>query len=344
MKHRRIAISKVAPNPFRHVERYPIRADKVQALRESIRKTGWWGNIVARESGGKVQIAYGHHRLEAVKKELGASAEIEVIVRDLDDEAMLQIMARENMEEWGSSAVVEQETIRAVVEAYADAKIKLPKPERGASGIRFAPSTLKSPTRVGDFPYTASTIAAFIGWGDSKTQNILAALEEIERGLLAEKDFEGLGSVEARTLTRTARAAERAVRQATGDERSAKREGRATARRVARRMRSGEVSTSAAVSEARREVQKKYPKIPTLDAESLASKTATLINRAIRSDERLIEARKLLSKHLDQINKVTRRDLATECRKAAEWLWGFADDLGVPVEAAGGTKQLKGGS
>jgi hypothetical protein len=39
---------------------------------------------------------------------------------------MLQIMGRENMEEWGTSAWVEQETIRAVVLAYAEGKINLP--------------------------------------------------------------------------------------------------------------------------------------------------------------------------------------------------------------------------
>lgn len=41
---------------------------------------------------------------------------------------MLQVTARENMDEWGTSAAVEQETVRAVVEAYAADKISLPTP------------------------------------------------------------------------------------------------------------------------------------------------------------------------------------------------------------------------
>src|SRR6266853_986608 len=117
------AIKDIKPNPFRHISRYPIRREKVAALRESLRKTGFWDNVVARANNGKVEIAYGHHRLVALKEEFGANHKVNLIIRDLDDEHMIQIMARENMEEWGTSASVEQETIRAVVEAYAEGLI-----------------------------------------------------------------------------------------------------------------------------------------------------------------------------------------------------------------------------
>src|SRR5215469_5150343 len=112
------ALKDIQANPFRRIERYPLRRDKILALRESLRATGFWGNVVARLSQGKPQIAYGHHRLQALREEYEKepNREIELIIHDLDDEAMIKVMARENMEEWGTSAAVEQETVRATVE------------------------------------------------------------------------------------------------------------------------------------------------------------------------------------------------------------------------------------
>ena len=92
---------------------------------------GWW----LRESGIK---------------------EAEIIVRDLTNGQMLQMMARENMEEWGTSAWVELETIRATIDAYGKGLIELPK----------VPKTTRLNDRLGsdDHPYTRSTVAEFLGW------------------------------------------------------------------------------------------------------------------------------------------------------------------------------------
>src|SRR5215470_9110530 len=140
-------LKNIKPNPFRHIEHYPIQKEKVAALRESIKSTNFWDNIVARQLNGTAEIAYGHHRLEALRAEYGPNHEVDFIIRDLDDATMIQVMARENMEEWGTSAWVEMETIRAVVEAFAEGKIKLPKIKVGGEGsigkFRCAPSFQK---------------------------------------------------------------------------------------------------------------------------------------------------------------------------------------------------------
>ena len=182
------------------MERYPIRRDKVEALRESIRTTSFWDNVVAREVDGKAEIAYGHHRLVALKEELGPSHKVDLIIRELGDETMIQIMARENMEEWGTAASVEHETIRAVVEAYAEGRINLPSPNERSkkTALRYAPSFVSgSSERGSDHPYTAQTVADFIGWvfpsgeANKKVKNALNALALVEEGVLTEGDFEG---------------------------------------------------------------------------------------------------------------------------------------------------------
>ena len=212
----KIRIDQIDANPFRHIDRYPIREDKITALRESISTTGFWDNLVGREVNGRIQIAYGHHRREALLREYPADYEIGIVVREFNDDQMLQIMARENMEEWGSSAAVEHETVRAVVEAYGAGLISLPDPRKPgvrSDMLRWAPSfamgELASPDRQA--PYTASTVADFLGWTRTdgrptdKVLETLAALEMIEAGHLKDLDFFGLGTKAAGALVEQTR-------------------------------------------------------------------------------------------------------------------------------------------
>lgn len=180
-------VAEIRPNPFRAIERYPLQDQKIKALRESIRATSFWDNLVARMGDdGKPEIAYGHHRLEAVRQELGSDAEVWLIIRDdMSDTQMLKIMLRENMEEWQTNALLDQASVRAVVDAYADDKIQLRPPESKArkDRLRHAPSFRQGYVAGTDrqhHPYTAATLASFLGWDRTKAETTLAALELIE--------------------------------------------------------------------------------------------------------------------------------------------------------------------
>ena len=109
-----IEVKNLLPNPFRNIETYPIDREKIRQLRNSIRETTFWDNILARPApkDRKFEIAYGHHRLVALKEELGKDATVDIPVRDLSDEDMLRIMANENMEQWGADWRVIVETIK----------------------------------------------------------------------------------------------------------------------------------------------------------------------------------------------------------------------------------------
>ncbi len=199
-------IGNIHPNPFRALDRYPIRSEKVGALRESFRATGFWGNIVARIGTNECpEISYGHHRLEALRQEYGPDKEIPLIIEDLSDDQMLKMMVRENGQDWGNSAVVDQESVRAVVVAFAQDKILLaPPPSKTAkTALRFAPSFSLGGGRgiPPDHPYTAPILAEYLGWDETKTKDTLRALELLEMGALRTTDYEDLSLAQARTLT-----------------------------------------------------------------------------------------------------------------------------------------------
>jgi ParB/RepB/Spo0J family partition protein len=120
----KIKVSAIRPNPFRHIEKYPILEEKVEALKTSISETEFWDNIVVRRAseGDKIayELAYGHHRLEALKA-LGIE-EIDIPVKDIEDAMMLKIMANENMDSWKSNPAVIMETVSAAKE-FLDAEL-----------------------------------------------------------------------------------------------------------------------------------------------------------------------------------------------------------------------------
>ena len=110
----KVRVKNLFPNPFRNIDAYPIDREKIRQLRNSIRETSFWDNILARPvpRDGKFEIAYGHHRLVAIKEELGEEAIVDIPVRHLSDEDMLRIMANENMEHWATDWRVIVETVR----------------------------------------------------------------------------------------------------------------------------------------------------------------------------------------------------------------------------------------
>jgi len=114
----KVALKNIRPNPWRYINKgYPIDKAKVDKLRSSIKRTGFWDNLVGRKGkDGLIEIAYGHHRIEACRQEFKADHEIDVIVRDLDDATMLKIMAAENDALTIMSPAIINETVRAAMD------------------------------------------------------------------------------------------------------------------------------------------------------------------------------------------------------------------------------------
>lgn len=201
-----VPIQALKPNPFRRLDEYPILREKVDPLKESIQATGFWGTIVARPHGDHFEIAFGHHRRIALQEVYPADHKVEIIVRDLTNEQMLKMMARENMEEWGTSAWVELETIRATIEAYGNGEIGLPPvpAKTPKDSIRHVPKSSL------EHPFTKATVASFLGWttqGSHGTtqpnfacETAFRALDMIDAGFLREADLKGLSRSQMHNL------------------------------------------------------------------------------------------------------------------------------------------------
>ncbi len=96
-------------------------------MRQSIRDVGLWEGVIGRKRGNRIEIAFGHHRIEAARRELGDTAKVALIVRDLTDEQMIQFMGRENLEDYNADFLVMLETWNAA-ETFSRRVAENPKP------------------------------------------------------------------------------------------------------------------------------------------------------------------------------------------------------------------------
>lgn len=180
----KVKVKDVSPNPYRNIEHYPLNKEKIIALTQSIEKTGFWDNLVARELDGKIQIAYGHHRIEALRlaEGFGYDFEFELPIKNIDNGTMIQIMANENMQEWGHDITVIDETVK-VTKAYL---------ENDFAFIAAKNAKMKDHHNVRWDGKTVSSkdIADFLGWNAGKVQTSLRRIEAIESGKVSKKALE----------------------------------------------------------------------------------------------------------------------------------------------------------
>src|SRR5579862_7619144 len=94
-------------NPFKKSVQPTLDKKVVQELKSSIETTSLWEQWVVRKNkDGDLELAFGHHRLQAAIELFGKSKEVSVQLERYDDATMLKAMANEN----GSDEAVDLKT------------------------------------------------------------------------------------------------------------------------------------------------------------------------------------------------------------------------------------------
>ncbi len=347
-----IPLKLIVPNPFRYMDRYPIDKAKIEALIASMGRTGFWDNVVGRQRNGNTELAYGHHRWIAYEKRYGKNAKMPINVRDrISDEDMLRIMADENANEYGHSAEIEQETIRAVVVAYADGKIELGKPKKPGH-VRYARSFRKgkfSDSKL-THPYTDESIAKFLGWiypsGQAHTcvRVSLSALEAIELELVEQDTFRDLSRNQAHVVTSGATMIEKSYKTAanrqktsTKDKEKLIKRGKSVAKQVAKSVatrlhsngqtgigvREAQVEMSKARAIAERPIGKKVPTV-----QKFVSKlTQNLDSMLGAKDPRWVKLNEVI-KHRESIDNEVKKNLTVVLNRLVARCQAMIDAIG----------------
>jgi len=175
----KLKIMNIKPNPYRRLEQIPLSEEKVLALEASIKQTGFWDNIVVRKHHGEYQLAYGHHRLEALKRIFPPDHVVDVPVKKLDDATMIKIMANENMADWSPSPAVIDHTVKVTREyliAYPEIAKKY--------------GQVHKSSQTGENLIGAVLIANFLNWKQTKISDSLERLNIISSGTITQLTIE----------------------------------------------------------------------------------------------------------------------------------------------------------
>jgi len=178
----KIKVSRIKPNPYRRMKTYPIDKNKVKRLETSIQETTFWDNILARPhptKKGFFQLAYGHHRLMALRN-LGVDT-IDIPIRNIDNATMLRIMANENLE-WNQSPAVINETVHATRDFLNKELAKYETWEEAKSNSAITLNCINSQGfgKVKTKGVGQRTILKFLGgnWNRSMVQGALETLDD----------------------------------------------------------------------------------------------------------------------------------------------------------------------
>lgn len=192
-----IKLGDLLPNPFRDIDNYPIDREKVEALKDSISKTSFWDNILAREHHNKFQIAYGHHRLTALRELFDSEYIIDIPVKDLDDATMLRIMANENKDDWSASPAIVNETIRAVKDYLDDYVKNSESPGKVFNNQLELFADEKEYRAAKKSGVNGKVIKRFLGssWSDWMVKESLRVINSIDSGEIKKEAVEDLESM-----------------------------------------------------------------------------------------------------------------------------------------------------
>lgn len=219
----KVALTNLQPNPYRDMDKYPIDERKVAALVESVRQTDFWDNLLARPAGNvlnvngeeltgpalaeylktidtadfTVELAYGHHRWVAVDR-VGFE-EIDIPVKVIEDEIMLQIMANENKGDWASNMSVILETVRQVRNTLHSQAAKFDKFEDYLDRYSFFTTQKEwnAAQKVENIGYR--TIHKFLGetWSENDIKAASATLGAIDDGVFEQEQVIRMPTISA---------------------------------------------------------------------------------------------------------------------------------------------------
>lgn len=174
----------VVKNPFRDLRNYSYEEERLEQLMELITHNGFIPNVIGRVRDGKLQLAFGHHRVEALRR-LGIK-QAEFLVQDLNDAKMLRYLLMDNDTEFKHGLEVLFEAISGAVNGFADGTFK-PYHIAGTTPykyLRYAPSFLAGVGGKG-VPYTTLSVAKQLGKVESNGRGGVRPTDEIKTVLFA---------------------------------------------------------------------------------------------------------------------------------------------------------------
>jgi len=129
-----VDLRSLQPNPTRDFSVDPLDQEAIERLRQSIEEDGFWGGIVCRQlRDSTIQIGAGHHRVAAALAAGITKADV-FVSKDMDDDVMCRVYARENATQRGNSGAARAGSVASALKIMAKRILTHCYPEIGRAG------------------------------------------------------------------------------------------------------------------------------------------------------------------------------------------------------------------
>lgn len=173
----KMSIEDIVPNP--NQPRTHFNESQLEELSESIRENGILQPLLVRKNGSKYEIIAGERRYQASK--IAGLTELPVIVRDVDDQKMLELALIENLQRSDLNPIEEAKGYKQLIKTSGMTQEALAKAvSKSRSAITNSLRLLDLPEQVQDLMYEGKLTAGH-------ARAILAVPFEDARIRLAEK-------------------------------------------------------------------------------------------------------------------------------------------------------------
>lgn len=182
-----IAIEMIEPNPDQ--PRTHFNETELEELADSIKEHGILQPLILREKGDKYEIIAGERRYQAAK--IAGLTEVPAIIRDVDDETMLELALIENLQRTDLNPIEEAKGYKQLKDASGMTQEELAKTvSKSRSSITNSLRLLDLPEEVQQMLYDGKLTAGH-------ARAILAVPDDDQRVKLAERVVEEGLSVRA---------------------------------------------------------------------------------------------------------------------------------------------------
>jgi len=224
-----LGLDQIDPSPFRDLKRFPLNEENVSDLVSKMTSSGVLpatGGISVRVKGDRYELAFGHHRTEALRR-MGHT-KIEVLVADIDDEHMVKYLASENKALKNSGFVAQYESWLATEEYLSATSRGRPEPLTVAKFLGWTTTRVKTGKEYVEANALAKTCNNFstlvaemvmdeiscISWTNATAEKMVVAQMATRNETLRRSDRQNLSKEEtALELARVAEAGRLTVEQ-----------------------------------------------------------------------------------------------------------------------------------
>ena len=182
-----IGIEEIVPNP--NQPRTHFNETELEELAQSIKEHGILQPLILRENGDKYEIIAGERRYQAAK--IAGLDEVPAIIRDVDDETMLELALIENLQRTDLNPIEEAKGYKQLKEASGMTQEEL------AKTVSKSRSTITNSLRLLDLPEEVQQMLYDGKLTAGHARAILAVPDDGNRVKLAERVVEEGLSVRA---------------------------------------------------------------------------------------------------------------------------------------------------